>query len=97
MNYFESQGRKYQVRVRLIHGDQTQEFIEVPMFSNSHLDDVRDIIEDFLEKIDCYPSRYGVDLTNATLFEIVSMRDRKGRAWINDPSVYGGMRLEAAE
>ena len=96
MNYFASKGRKYQVCVRLSDGNSHQE-IEVPMFSNSSLDDVRDIVEDFIDKLDCYPSKYGLNQYQYNHFKIVSMRDSKSRNWIEDPNVYGGIYLEAAE
>jgi hypothetical protein len=99
MNYFNSQGRKYQVRVRLFNNDLTHNDVEVPMFSNSNLNDVRDIVEDFTEKLDCNPKKYGLDLNgpNNVTFQIVSMRDSKGRNWIEDSSVYGGIYLEELE
>jgi hypothetical protein len=96
MNYFASIGRKYQVRVRLFNNDLTYNDVEVPMFSNSNLNDVRDIVEDFTDKLDCNPNKYGLG-SNFDSFDIVSMRDSKGRNWIEDSSVYGGIYLEEKE
>jgi hypothetical protein len=92
MSYFQSQGRKYLVRVKLVNADQSEQIIEVPMFSNTALNDVRDIVEDFAEKLDLSPKRYGID--HCKTFKIESMRDRLGRNWIEDSKVYGGIYLE---
>lgn len=93
MNYFASTGRKYEVCVRMFYEDSSHQDIQVPMFSNSALDDVRDIVDDFNDKLDCNPSRYKLDPAMFK-FKIVSMRDRQGRNWIEDDNVYGGIYLE---
>ena len=97
MSYFQSSGRRYQVCVRLHRDDQSHTDVEVTMFSNSALTDVRDIVEDFTDKLDDGPTRYGLTAagTDWHTFNIINMRDNQKRLWIQDATVYGGLRLEA--
>lgn len=75
-------GRKFKVRVRFFN--KNHEFIDgetIEMFRNSAITDPELIYQDFTEKLDLYPARYGLDINKYKWFTIETISNTNGFVW----------------